>query len=95
MDNVSVSSAASTSSAGSGADGGADELSAVLNRRQMINEALEDGRPVPPPYNRRASVKSNVYLEFKEFSRKMINEYEATFKRSVANADGGRAGGTR
>lgn len=82
MDNVSVSSAASTSSTGSGgaADGGSDELAAVLNRRQKINEALEDGKPVPPQYNRRPSVK-NVYLEFKEFSRKQINEYEATFKK--------------
>jgi len=52
----------------------------VLNRRQKINEALEDGKPVPPQFNRRPSTK-NVYLEFKEFSRKQINEYEATFKK--------------
>lgn len=74
MDNVSVSSGSSS------ADG--DELSAVLNRRQKINEALEDGKPVPPQFNRRPSTK-NVYLEFKEFSRKQINEYEATFKKWV------------
>lgn len=74
MDNVSVSSGSSS------ADG--EELSAVLNRRQKINEALEDGKPVPPQFNRRPSNK-NVYLEFKEFSRKQINEYEATFKKWV------------
>lgn len=79
MDNVSVSSGSSS------ADG--DELSAVLNRRQKINEALEDGKPVPPQFNRRPSTK-NVFLEFKEFSRKQINEYEATFKKFDTGKDG-------
>lgn len=82
MDTASMSSASSTTSGGA-PDSGADELAAVLNRRQKINEALEDGKPVPPQFNRRPSVK-NVFLEFKEFSRKQINEYEATFKKSVA-----------
>lgn len=77
MDNASVCSSSSGSSSGA-ADG--DELSAVLNRRQKINEALEDGKPVPPQFNRRMSTK-NVFLEFKEFSRKQINEYETTFKK--------------
>lgn len=76
MDNVSVSSGSSSTSGA--ADG--DELSAVLNRRQKINEALEDGKPLPQHFVRRMSSK-NVYLEFKEFSRKQINEYEATFKK--------------
>lgn len=80
MDNASISSASSTTSSGAATDG--DELSAVLSRRQKINEALEDGKPVPRQFNRRASSK-NVYLEFKEFSRKQINEYEATFKKWV------------
>lgn len=79
MDNVSVSSGSSCTSGGA-ADG--DELSAMLTRRQKINEALEDGKPVLPHFNRRQSTK-NVYLEFKEFSRKQINEYEATFKKWV------------
>lgn len=78
MDNASISSGSSTTSSGGAADG--DELSAVLSRRQKINEALEDGKPVPRHFNRRASSK-NVFLEFKEFSRKQINEYEATFKK--------------
>lgn len=78
MDNVSVSSGSSSTSGA--ADG--DELSAVLNRRQKINEALEDGKPLPPQFPRRMSAK-NVYLEFKEFSRKQINEYEMTFKKYV------------
>ncbi|XP_025420466.1 EF-hand domain-containing protein D2 homolog [Sipha flava] len=84
MDNVSVSSGSSCTSGGA-ADG--DELSAVLNRRQKINEALEDGKPVPPHFNRRQNTK-NVYLEFKEFSRKQINEYEATFKKFDTGKDG-------
>jgi len=86
MDSASVSPASSTTSCGT-ADGGADELSAVLNRRQKINEALEDGKPVPPQFNRRPSVK-NVYLEFKEFTRKQINDYEATFKKFDTGKDG-------
>lgn len=73
-DNVSVSSGSSSTSGAGAADG--DELSAVLNRRQKINEALEDGKPVSKRMNPRS-----VYLEFKEFSRKRINEYEATFRK--------------
>lgn len=76
MDNASVSSGSSSTSG--------DELSAVLSRRQKINEALEDGKPVPPQFSRRPSAK-NVFLEFKEFSRKQINEYETTFKKCVLN----------
>ncbi|XP_050545526.1 EF-hand domain-containing protein D2 homolog [Daktulosphaira vitifoliae] len=63
------------------------ELSAVLNRRQQINEALEDGKPVVRQFNRRVPTK-NVYLEFKEFSRKQINEYETTFKKFDIGKDG-------
>ncbi|VVC28543.1 EF-Hand 1, calcium-binding site,EF-hand domain pair,EF-hand domain [Cinara cedri] len=85
MDNASISSASSTTSSSGATDG--DELSAVLSRRQKINEALEDGKPVPRQFNRRASSK-NVFLEFKEFSRKQINEYEATFKKFDTGNDG-------
>lgn len=51
-----------------------DELNNVLNRRQMINE----GKPIAPHFVR---VNSNVYVEFKEFTRKQIKEYEKTFNK--------------
>ena len=52
-----------------------NELSAVLQRRQNLNEALDVGKPVEHKF-----VKVNIYTEFKEFSRKQIKEYEAKFK---------------
>ena len=48
-----------------------NELTAILNRRQNINEGVKvEGR--------RAKV--SVYTEFSEFSRKQIKEYEAKFQ---------------
>ncbi|EEB14818.1 conserved hypothetical protein [Pediculus humanus corporis] len=52
-----------------------NELSFILNRRQAINNALDEGEDVKPMYK----VK-NVYTEFHEFSRKQIKQYEETFK---------------
>lgn len=54
------------------------ELSSILNRRQQINDALENGENVENTFR---SVKRNVYTEFQEFSRKEIKEYQATFNR--------------
>ena len=48
-----------------------DELSAILNRRQNLNEGLEVHR---------RSAKVSVYTEFSEFSRKEIKDYEGKFK---------------
>ena len=55
-----------------------NELSFILNRRQAINNALDEGEDVKPMYK----VK-NVYTEFHEFSRKQIKQYEETFKQWV------------
>ncbi|KAL0279505.1 UNVERIFIED_CONTAM: hypothetical protein PYX00_001044 [Menopon gallinae] len=51
------------------------ELSCVLNRRQAINDALDEGEDVKPLYR-----VHNVYTEFHEFPRKQIKQYEQTFK---------------
>ena len=48
-----------------------NELSAILNRRQNLNEGI-------PVAKRTAKV--SVYTEFNEFSRKQIKEYEDKFK---------------
>lgn len=53
-----------------------EELHALLNRRQQINEGLELGQDVP-----KRLVVFNPYTEFPEFSRKEIKEFEKTFKR--------------
>jgi hypothetical protein len=52
-----------------------NELSAILQRRQNLNDAGDVGQPVEQKF-----VKVNVYTEFKEFSRKQIKEYETRFK---------------
>ena len=54
-----------------------NELSAILNRRQNLNDALDNGEDVEKNY---VKVHKNVYTEFQEFSRKEIKEYEAKFK---------------
>ncbi len=54
-----------------------DELSAKLNRRQDLNDALDSGHDVEHKFVR---VNTNVYTEFSEFSRKQIKEYENKFK---------------
>ena len=55
-----------------------NELSAILQRRQNLNDAGDVGQPVEQKF-----VKVNVYTEFKEFSRKQIKEYETRFKQWV------------
>lgn len=52
-----------------------NELSAILNRRNEINDAIDGGTVVQPRYG-----KTSVYTEFAEFSRKEIKEYEKKFK---------------
>lgn len=56
------------------------ELSSILNRRQAINEALDEGKDVTPQFK---NVRKNIFSEFHEFSRRQIKEYEKTFKRQV------------
>lgn len=52
------------------------ELSSILNRRQQINDALENGEEIKHSFK-----VVNVYTEFHEFSRKQIKDYQATFNR--------------
>ncbi|ETN58332.1 swiprosin [Anopheles darlingi] len=54
------------------------ELSSILNRRQQINEALDNGESVKPTFK-----VVNVYTEFHEFTRKEIKDYQATFSNIV------------
>ena len=54
-----------------------NELSAILNRRQNLNDALDSGQDVDKNF---VKVKKNVYTEFQEFSRKEIKDYESQFK---------------
>lgn len=49
------------------------ELSSILNRRQQINEALENGEEVKQEFK-----VVNIYAEF---SRKEIKDYQATFNK--------------
>ncbi|KAK3911812.1 EF-hand domain-containing protein D2-like protein [Frankliniella fusca] len=51
------------------------ELSSVLQRRQSINDALEEGKEVKP------RLKVNV---FAEFSRQELKQFEQTFKKMVS-----------
>jgi len=50
------------------------ELSAILNRRNQINDTLDGGGTVQPRY-----AKVSVYTEFAEFSRKDIKYFENKF----------------
>lgn len=59
------------------------ELFSILNRRQQINDALENGEEVK--HNYRAV---NIYTEFHEFSRKEIKEYQTTFSKYDVGNDG-------
>uniref|UniRef100_A0A182NED0 Uncharacterized protein n=1 Tax=Anopheles dirus TaxID=7168 RepID=A0A182NED0_9DIPT len=54
------------------------ELSSILNRRQQINEALDNGQAVKPTFK-----VVNIYTEFHEFSRKEIKDYQVTFSKST------------
>ncbi|XP_015524384.1 EF-hand domain-containing protein D2 homolog [Neodiprion pinetum] len=59
------------------------ELSNLLNRRQRINEELEEGKEVKKEYKY-----VNVYTEFHELSRREIKQYEQTFNRFDDGRDG-------
>lgn len=54
------------------------ELSSILNRRQQINDDLENGKEVKQNFK-----VVNIYTEFHEFSRKEIKEYQTTFNKWV------------
>jgi len=51
-----------------------NELSAILNRRNQINDTLDSGGEVKQRY-----AKVSVYTEFTEFSRKEIKDFEVKF----------------
>jgi len=51
-----------------------NELSALLNRRNQINDTIDSGGQVKPRY-----AKVSVYTEFTEFSRKEIKNFENKF----------------
>lgn len=53
-----------------------NELSSILNRRQQINEALENGEEIKHTFK-----VVNIYTEFHEFSRKEIKDYQTTFNK--------------
>jgi len=55
-----------------------NELTAILSRRQDMNDALDGGQDVDKKY---VKVQKNVYTEFQEFSRKELKDYEGKFKR--------------
>lgn len=54
------------------------ELSSILNRRQQINDALENGETVKHNFTHKVG---NIFTEFHEFTRKEIKDYQATFNR--------------
>lgn len=54
------------------------ELSSILNRRQQMNDALDNGDTVIRNFK-----VGNIYTEFHEFSRKQIKEYQDTFNKYV------------
>lgn len=51
-----------------------NELSAVLSRRNEINDALDSGVAVKPRF-----VKASIYTEFTEFTRKEIKDFQDKF----------------
>merc|ERR1712047_119187 len=51
-----------------------NELSAILNRRNQINDTLDNGGEVKQRY-----AKVSVYTEFTEFTRKEIKDFETKF----------------
>ncbi|XP_071110053.1 EF-hand domain-containing protein D2-like [Haliotis cracherodii] len=57
-----------------------DELAQKLLRRNNINDGIEEGS-LP------SARVFNPYTEFKEFSRKQIKDFEATFKKYDVNED--------
>ncbi|RZF36890.1 hypothetical protein LSTR_LSTR004578 [Laodelphax striatellus] len=61
-----------------------EELSSILNRRQAINTAMEEGKQVTPVFKKTG----NIFTEFHEFSRKQIKEYEKAFNKYDVGRDG-------
>ena len=59
------------------ADSSDNELSKVLKRRQSLNEAMAKGETVEPTFKKHTS--KNVYVEFQEFTRKEIKDFEKKF----------------
>lgn len=59
-----------------------DELAAKLNRRNLINEGDETSAPPLP-----TSQVFNPYTEFKEFSRKQIQDFQKTFNKYDVGKD--------
>jgi len=62
-----------------------NELTAILSRRQNMNDALDGGEDVDKKY---VKVLKNVYTEFQEFSRKELKDYEGKFKRFNVSGTG-------
>ena len=59
-------------------DSSGNELSRILQRRQSLDEARARGEKVEPVQK---SVRSrNVYVEFQEWTRKEIKDFEKKFK---------------
>jgi Ca2+-binding EF-hand superfamily protein len=58
-----------------------DELAAKLNRRNLINEGEEESNHLP------SSNIFNPYTEFKEFSRKQIQDFQKTFNKYDVSKD--------
>lgn len=62
-----------------------NELFAVLNRRQVMNDDLDSGKEIKQV---QVKVHKNVYTEFSEFTRKEIKDYEAKFKMYNSSGSG-------
>jgi len=60
-----------------------NELSAILNRRNQINDTLDSGGQVKQRY-----AKVSVYTEFTEFSRKEIKDFETKFTKYNVSGSG-------
>ena len=59
-------------------DSSENELSRILQRRQSLDEARARGEIIEPVQK---SVRSrNVYVEFQEYTRKEIKDFEKKFK---------------
>jgi len=60
-----------------------NELTAILNRRNEINDAIDSGAKIKPRF-----VKTSVFTDFSEFSRKQIKEYENIFQTYNSSGNG-------
>ena len=57
---------------------GSSELNQILKRRQSLNDAMANGEKVEHVYKKQTS--KNVYVEFQEYSRKEIKQFEKKFQ---------------